>query len=252
MTFVVKNLLYPALPEIQTRSEHADRNNLNIIISRKVPLRELQTSFEFPIIFKLCASEPDHDRKKFSKFGYKNEESWYVGALEGREDVVGWSGVLSGGEYFNTSGQQPQLMQSFSRKNIADILAATNYDWRLILRSLQISDEIIPSTELTWPLVQQALGCVSIDIEQIIQERRISLLDNFEIFLTASKLENLSLAVFVEDRRTSAGRTIKSNYQAYSGNQIRVRDLARPATRKFILSFFQYQFSEYDQVMVIW
>ena len=121
----------------------------------------------------------------------------------------------------------------------------------MILRSLQISDEIIPSTELTWPLVQQALGCVSIDIEQIIQERRISLLDNFEIFLTASKLENLSLAVFVEDRRTSAGRTIKSNYQAYSGNQIRVRDLARPATRKFILSFFQYQFSEYDQVTVI-
>ena len=135
--------------------------------------------------------------------------------------------------------------------NIPDILTATNYNWSSILRSLQISEELIPGTELAWPLVQQALGCVSLDLQQIISQRRISLLDNFEIFLTVSRMENLSLSVFVEDRGTSAGRTIKSNYQAYSGSQIRLRDLARPSTKKFILSFLQYQYSEYDQVMGI-
>ena len=103
--------------------------------------------------------------------------------------------------------------------NTADILRATNYDWRLIVRSLEISDWLIPGTELAWPLVQQALGCVSIDIQQIITQRRISLLDNFEIFITVSKLENISLSVFVEDRGSSAARTIKSNYQTYTGSK---------------------------------
>ena len=87
------------------------------------------------------------------------------------------------------------------------------------MRSLEISDWLIPGTELAWPLVQQALGCVAIDIQQIISQRRISLLDNFEIFITVSKLENISLSVFVEDRGSSAARTIKSNYQAYTGSK---------------------------------
>ena len=120
----------------------------------------------------------------------------------------------------------------------------------MILASLQISEEIIPGTQLAWPLVQQALGCVSLDIEEIISQRRISLQDNGEIFLSFTRLENISLAVFLEDRASSAARTIKSNYQAYTGSKINVQDLAQSTTKKFILSFLQYQFSEYDQVTV--
>ena len=132
--------------------------------------------------------------------------------------------------------------------SILDILRETNYDWSVILTSVEISDRQIPGTELAWPLVQQALGCVSLDIQQIISQRGIFLKDNFEIFLTAGRLEKTSVRVTVEDRGTSAARTIKSNYQAYTGSQINLQDLARPYTKKFILSFLQYQFSEYDQV----
>ena len=120
----------------------------------------------------------------------------------------------------------------------------------MILTSVEISDRQIPGTELAWPLVQQALGCVSLDIQQIISQRGIFLKDNFEIFLTAGRLEKTSVRVTVEDRGTSAARTIKSNYQAYTGSQIYLQDLARPHTKKFILSFHQYQYSEYDEVLM--
>ena len=56
--------------------------------------------------------------------------------------------------------------------------------------------------------------------------------------------------MLVEDRMRAAARTIKSNYQSYSGDKISLANLAREApawNKKYILSLVQQKFSEEDK-----
>ena len=60
-----------------------------------------------------------------------------------------------------------------------------------------------------------------------------------------AKPELTDFSVVVEDRRRAAVRTIKSNFQAYSGT--RIGEEGRRSYIKYFLSISQFQFSERDQ-----
>ena len=55
--------------------------------------------------------------------------------------------------------------------------------------------------------------------------------------------------MLVEDRMRTTARTIKSNFQSYSGDKIGLAQLPsqhQAWNKKYILSFFQHKFSEDD------
>ena len=56
------------------------------------------------------------------------------------------------------------------------------------MRSVEISEVLIPGSSLPWPMVEQGLGCVLLDIQQIIRDRNILTTPTTiqEIFLTLS------------------------------------------------------------------
>ena len=160
------------------------------------------------------------------------EEDWYVGARQGHTHMVGWGGLEVNGGHVTAE----------------DILNETNYDWRSLVAGVWISELLTAGAELPWPRAQHALGCAYIDVQQIIRLRNISLTaSNYsEIFITVrAKPELTDFSVVVEDRRRAAVRTIKSNFQAYSGT--RIGEEGRRSYIKYFLSISQFQYSERDQ-----
>ena len=97
----------------------------------------------------------------------------------------------------------------------------TNHNWSSIVKSIQIANTKILGTEIKWPLVQHAFGCVPIDVRwdfAVILYQSL-LFSNFpsslilanskksinhdgknDIIFELWKKENLGLAIFVEDK----------------------------------------------------
>ena len=81
----------------------------------------------FPIIFKFCVSESTHREKN--------------------EGFIAISQLLF-----------------YSYLRCKEILKMSNHNWSSIVKSIQISEIQVLGTDINWPLVQHAFGCVPIDL----------------------------------------------------------------------------------------
>ena len=151
----------------------------------------------------------------------------------------------------------------------------TNHNWSSIVRSIQISDTKILGTEINWPIVQHAFGCVPIDLRLAISQKTSTTITILWIFLIScfpsseilasskksvklsrkndiiielSKKENFGITIFVEDKNTAASRTILANYQVYTGSRINIPDLDKTWNKHYIFTFNQFQFPDNDPV----
>ena len=130
-------------------------------------LNEIQ---DFPIIFKFCVSESTHrdSNANYERFGYKNERDFYAGEILGdKETFVGWGDWSLSGSDARLPGMSGSniISSNFIDKLFCkEILKLTNHNWSSIVKSIQISDRKILGTDINWPLVQHAYGCVPIDL----------------------------------------------------------------------------------------
>ena len=143
----------------------------------------------------------------------------FEGRSKYNKSVFGWAGHMENGSTFGSLEVQEVL----------------NTNWSHYVHSINpLSDQPI-----SWLKPQQPVQCTYFDQKDLTQNG--AWMNDF--FFEFEKRQNVGITIFVSDRVKKVSRTLKSNYEAYSGSRIMVEDLNKPSLKKFFLTFQQTEFS---------
>ena len=80
------NMLHPDIPE--EKEYYADLAEIN-----------------FPVSFKICASELSNETKRYQDYGYFWDWTFFSGESNLRKGFIGWNGDFANGTYRTVKGQ---------------------------------------------------------------------------------------------------------------------------------------------------
>ena len=137
--------------------------------------------------------------------------------------VYGWAGHMENGSTFGS----------------LEVLEALNTNWSHYVNRIGPWSLIIPGHQIKWSKPQQVLQCTYFDQTYFQNEdwRRN------DLFLEFPQRPNSSISIFVSDKLRKVSRTLKYNYESYSGSRIVIEDLAKPMLKKFFFTFQQTDLS---------
>ena len=135
--------------------------------------------------------------------------------------VFGWAGHMENGSTFGS----------------LEVLEVLNTNWSHYVDYIGIDKSI--SHQIKWSKPQQVLQCTYFDQTYFQNEdwRRN------DLFFEFPQRPNASISIFVSDKLRKVSRTLKSNYETYSGSRIVIEDLDKPILKKFYFTFQQTDLS---------
>ena len=136
--------------------------------------------------------------------------------------VFGWAGHMENGSTFGS----------------LEVLEVLNTNWSHYVDYIGIDNKII-GHQIKWLKPQQVLQCTYFDQTYFQNEdwRRN------DLFFEFPQRPNASISIFVTDKLRKVSRTLKSNYETYSGSRIVIEDLDKPMLKKFYFTFEQTELS---------
>ena len=126
-------------------------------------------------------------------------------------------------------------MKNGSTFGSLEVLEVLNTNWSYYVNS--ISDPI-KKYQIKWSKPQQYLQCTHFDQTYFQNEDWRN-----DLFFDFPQRPNASISIFVSDKLRKVSRTLKSNYETYSGSRIVIEDLGKPMLKKFYFTFQQRELS---------
>ena len=136
--------------------------------------------------------------------------------------VFGWAGHMENGSTFGS----------------LEVLEVLNTNWSHYVDFIGVADYRLTGYQIKWSKPQQVLQCTYFD-QTHFQNGDL----RKDIFFEFPQRPNVSITIFVSDRLRKVSRTLKSNYETYSGSRIVIEDLDKPMLKKFYFTFQQTELS---------
>ena len=143
----------------------------------------------------------------------------FLGKSKHNKSVYGWAGHMKNGSTFGSLEVQDML----------------NSNWSHYVNS--IGDQI-KKYQIKWSKPQQYFQCTHFDQTYFQNEDWRN-----DLFFEFPQRQNAGISIFVSDKLRKVSRTLKSNYETYSGSRIRIEDLNKPKLMKFYFTFQQRELS---------
>ena len=137
--------------------------------------------------------------------------------------VFGWAGHMENGSNFGS----------------IEVLEVLNTNWSHYVDNIGVDDNRVTGDQIKWSKPQQVLQCTYFDQTYFQNEdwRRN------DLFFEFPQRPNASISIFVSDKLRKVSRTLKSNYESYSGSRIVIENLDKPMLKKFYFTFQQTDLS---------
>ena len=137
--------------------------------------------------------------------------------------VFGWAGHMENGSNFGS----------------IEVLEVLNTNWSHYVDNIGVDNNRVTGYQIKWLKPQQVLQCTYFDQTYLQNEdwRRN------DLFFEFPQRPNASISIFVSDKRRKVSRTLKSNYETYTGSRIVIEDLDKPMLKKFYFTFQQTELS---------
>ena len=128
-------------------------------------------------------------------------------------------------------------MKNGSTFGSLEVQEVLNTKWSHYVKRIGTQD---PGTglQIKWSKPQQYLKCTHFDQTYFQNEDWRN-----DILFEFPQRPNASISVFVSDKLRKVSRTLKSNYETYSGSRIVIEDLNKPMLKKFYFTFQQRELS---------
>ena len=144
----------------------------------------------------------------------------FEGRSKHNRSVFGWAGHMENGSTFGS----------------LEVLEVLNTNWSHYVD--YIGPDPGSGHKMKWFKPQQVLQCTYFD-QKHFQNGDL----RTDIFFEFPQRPNVSITIFVSDRLRKVSRTLKSNYETYSGSRIVLEDLDKAMLKKFYFTFEQTELS---------
>ena len=144
----------------------------------------------------------------------------FEGRSKHNRSVFGWAGHMENGSTFGS----------------LEVLEVLNTNWSHYVD--YIGPDPGSDHKMKWLKPQQVLQCTYFD-QKHFQNGDL----RTDIFFEFPQRPNVSITIFVSDRLRKVSRTLKSNYETYSGSRIVLEDLDKAMLKKFYFTFEQTELS---------